>query len=240
MDVCINSRVYVPTGGGGGGTITHVQSGGTPTDNSASASRATASNVTSGNLLVIQVTSFKSSNDPFVVGDISQSAGTATLGSFSLDVQRNYNYTGSSYLNTAIFSAIVSGSGSCTITVGGAPADSYWNLVVGEFSSSTGWDSSRLEDSDYGEGASGAPATGDGTCASSGLFIGGVSLAGETSITITEDSAFSLMDEEENGTLHMTGSGIYRIVSSGTTDAASWTAPTTEEWSAVLAVYKTV
>ncbi len=218
--------------------ITAGQQGGTPTDNATSAARATASNVTAGNLLVIAVSCFKESNDAFVVGDISQSAGTATVGSFSLDVQRNYNYTGAAYLDSAIFSVLVTGTGSCTITVGGAPTGSYWNVAVGEFSSDVGWGADRLEDSDFGENTTGAPATGDGTSAGHAVFIGALTTGTSGVTTHTQDAAFTLIDEEEDGLNHATGGGIYRIVTGGTTDAASWTAPTTVAWSAALAVYK--
>lgn len=217
--------------------IAHVQSGGTATDNATSASRATASNVTAGGLLVIEVTCYKgANNDPFVVGDISKSAGTATVGAFTLDIQRNFNYTGSFYMNTAIFSCLVTGTGTCTITVGGAPSGSYWNVVVGEFSGN--WDAARVEATNSAEATTGAPSSGDATSAGAALFIGGLTTNTAVSTTHTQDAAFSLMDEEEDGSAHITGAGIYEIVGGGTTDAASWTAPTTAEWAAVVAVYK--
>ena len=219
-------------------TITAVQVGGTATDSATSASRTTASNVTAGNLVVIPVCTYKPGDDPFVVGDITES-GTATFtGGFSLDIQRNQDNGGSDFSNVVVFSAICTGTGTGIFTVGGAPAGSYWNVSVGEFSSDVGWGADRLEDTASSEGTTGAPSSTDGTSADKALFIGilGTETTGAT--THTHDAAFTIIDEEEDGSNHMTGSAIYQIAAGGTTDSASWTAPTTVAWAAALAVYK--
>lgn len=217
--------------------INDVQIGGSPTDSATSASHAFGSNVTAGNLLVIEVSAFKPSNDAFTVSDISKSAGTATLGAFSLDVSNNFNASGSDYINTAVFTCLVTGTGSCTINVGGAPAGSFFNVAVLELSSSVGWGASRLESSNTATGATGASSSGNAASTGAAVFIGGLSTYTNTTTAHTQDAAFSLMDEEED-VAHMTGAGIFRIVNSAETDAASWTAPTTFPWSAVVAVYK--
>ena len=223
---------------GGGAEITVVQVGGTPSGPGTSGARTFASDVTAGNLLIVVAHAQKQSLDPFVVGDISLSGGTATVGAWSMDIQRQLSTSNNP--DVAIFSTIVTGTGSATVTVGGAPADTYFNIAAGEFASSTGWDSSRLEASNSGTGTSTTPASGDATSAAGALFIGGFSGGLISNVTITEDGAFTLIDEEEAGATYLPASAIYQIAGGGTTDAADWTVSSSTSWAAAIAVYKGV
>lgn len=219
-----------------------VQGTGVAADNATSISRAYAGNVTAGSLLSIVVSAYKGvTNDPFVLGDITKSAGTATLSAFSIDVNLNENASsGTTYVNTAIISAIVTGTGSCTIQAAGMPAGSYSWIAVSEFSGN--WDGSRFEDSSTSQntGASGtAPNSGDADSAGAGLFVGGCgSYSSANPSSFTEDAAFSSIFASTNGSTSHVGEAIYRIVGSATTDSASWTAPTGFAWNAAVAVYK--
>ena len=237
LSLRFTSGVVSAGGGGGGGTIEFVQGGGTSTANSQTASRAFDTDLTSGNLITVLVAIYKDANDPLVIGDISQTAGTATLGAFSPDAQRFYEYSAGNYLEVAVFSAIVTGSGSCTVTVGGAPVGSYWLVAAAEYSSTTGWDSNRVEDSASNEGATGAPDIGSMTSVSTGLFTG-VTAYSTNNTTITPDGAYSTIFESEDAT-HQNGSAIEQIVSGGTTDSVAWTAPTTSAWAGCSVVYQT-
>ena len=212
------------------------QAAGTTADNTTAVTLAYPNNVVAGNLLVILVTAFKESSDPFVLADISKSAGTATLGAFQLDSSVNYNPS-PAWVNSAVYSAPVTGSGSCTITVGGAPAGSYFVLALQELEGAD-VTSGRLEGQNTGTGATGAPTTGDVTSAGGAAFMGIVGTNTSGATTHTPDGAFTEIAESEDGSTHMTGSAEDRIVTTGTTDAASWTAPTTVDWAAALAVYK--
>lgn len=218
--------------------ITRVQETGQTTDNSTSVSKASGSNVTAGNLVIVAAIKYSpGSNDPFVVGDVSQSAGTATLGEWTKDVDIIREYTTGEYVAAALFSAPVTGSGSCTVTVGGAVAGSYWALGIAERS---GLDVSatRVESTNTGGAESGAPATGTATSAAGALFVGAVATVDTSAATHTPGADYTQIYEEEDGSLHMMGSVEDRIVTGGTTDAADWQAPTTLEWAAVVAVYK--
>lgn len=219
-------------------TITPVQEGGEADDNATSTSRTMASNITAGNLIVIVVHAQKASEDPFVVGDVSLSAGTATVGAWSLDVQIDEN--AGFFPDVAIYSNIVTGTGSATFTVGGAPASTYFNIAIGEYNSSTGWNASRLEATSTGTSTGTAVDSGNGTSAGVGLFVGGVTTDAQVVVTIAEDGAFTVIDEEEDGSAHCPASAIRRIVTSGTTDSASWTLGASHFWVAPLAVYKPI
>ena len=217
-------------------TITLVtgQAAGANADDATSIARAFPGNITSGNRIVIGVARFTPGNDPPVVGDISQSAGTATVGAFTLDRVHNYLYDTGVYLAVALFSAPVTGTGSCTITVAGGPAGCYWNIGIAEFHSDNG--SIAVGNVNSGQGNSAAADSGNVTSIGGAVFVGAMGLASAGAITITPDGTFSQIYEEQDGALHMTGSFIYRIVSSGTTDSASWTV-TSNHWAASVVEY---
>jgi len=208
-------------------------------DNATSVSKAYTNNVVAGNLLIIGAIKFSPSNDVFVAEDCTKSAGTATVGTISLHAQTSLN-DGGDYLNIAIWSAIVTGSGSCTMQVGGAVAGTYLSMALDELVSTLGWDSSRLEASNTATGTTGAPTTSNVASAGSANFVGVLTTNAFLDITVTEDGAFTLIYEDQNGSLRPIISFIERIVSTGTTDAASWTAPTTYKWLAGVAVFKEV
>lgn len=206
--------------------ITHVQSGGVNADSTTSVSRAFASNVTSGNLVVVLVDRYSPSADPFTAADCTKSAGTATIGSVSMHGEIEIAYDGGSdTVAAAIFSAIVTGTGSLTMQVAGSPGGSYFNFATGEFSSDVGWDASREESlnesSSTGTGTSAA--SGNITTAGHGLMLGVLGVAKLGNDAITEDAAFTSIFEEPDGANHMVGSLIRRIVTSGTTDDIGWT-----------------
>ena len=135
-------------------------------------SKAFSVDVTAGNLLVICLSKYSNTtNDPPVVGNISKSAGTATLGSFTLDKVASQLYAGAEYIHSAIFSAPVTGSGSCTISIAAGSATYYWSLSISEYS---GVDVSgtRVDTTASNSGTSGTSgASGSFTTAGSSLII---------------------------------------------------------------------
>jgi hypothetical protein len=217
--------------------IARVQQGGVTADNATSVARAFGSNITAGNLLIVCAFKFSPTSDAFVVGDLTKTAGTATIGTPVLDVQVNFNHFEGNFLAVGIWSVEVTGTGSCTLTVGGGLAGSYWGLGTAERSGvETGV--ARLAASNTGTGATGAPATGNASSTANALFVGVLATNIATNSAHTQDGAFSLIFESEDGTTHMTGSSIDQISVGALTDAASWTAPTTVQWAAAVAVYK--
>jgi hypothetical protein len=219
-------------------TITLVQSTGVSIDNATSGTKAFASNVTAGNRIVVAAFFYSPSADLPVAGDCTQSAGTATLSAFTLDVTPADNDGGGGvHYYAAVWSALVTGSGSCTIQVGGRPAASYFNFGIAEFNSDRGQIVfSGLASSDTGE--TGAADSGNMTTPGAAVFVGSMEYSSTGAITITPDGAFTQIFEEEDGNLHSTGSSIYRIVSAQTTDSVSWSAPTNNQWAASGAVYQ--
>lgn len=190
--------------------------------------------VTAGNLVVVWGIRFTTASDAWIAADCTKSAGTATIDTPLM--HRQSNLAASNDCAVGIFSAIVTGSGSLTMALGGAAAGSYHFMIVREYSSSIGWDASREEATNAAINTTGAPSSGDATSAGEALFVGGVATSTAATTTHTEDGAWTLVAEQEDGA-HMTGSAIDRIVTNATT-AANWTAPNTLPWAAAVAVLK--
>lgn len=222
-----------------------AQAGGTTTDSASATTRAFPSNVTAGNMIVV-VACKDAAGSAFVAGDCTKSAGTATIGTISLDKELRIDLGGASGDEVAvgIWSCLVTGSGSCTMRVGGA-SGTYWVLGTMEFSSDVGFDASRLEASSSGSSTTDnvlAASSGNGTSAGKAVFVGVMVSNGSATVTITPDAAFTQVYEEQNGSLHLMGSVIRQIVAAGTTDAAEWTLTESGQrgYAAALAVYKEV
>jgi hypothetical protein len=169
------------------------QAGGTNANNATSVSRAFGSNVSVGSLIIVVGMKFSPSNDAYVAGDCTKSAGTATIGTVALDHSSNITTGGTNHAAVGIWSAIVTGAGSLTMQTAGAAAGSFLLIATAEFSGS--WDASRLEAgvSNAGTGADSdaAGTSGDATSAGAALFIGGLSLETNSGGTITPDAAFT-------------------------------------------------
>lgn len=215
-------------------------------NNATSVSNAADINVTAGQLLVIWGMKYSPTADPFVAGDCTKLSGTATIDTPTLDRLDGGVYGGVTCSYAAVWSCIVTGSGTLRMQVGGALNNSFMNIATEAFNSAAStWDSSRVEavNSAFQATDNQTPAaSGNVTSVGGALFVGGLSLASASAMTITPDGAFTQVYEEENGAVSNTGSAIYRIVTGGTTDQAEWTVPTTGNfgWAAVAVVYKEV
>jgi hypothetical protein len=210
-------------------------------DNGATASQAFGSNVTAGSLIIVTAHKWAGAggSDPFIAADCSKASGTATIETVALDLNRNQTLNSQPY-HTAVFSALVTGTGSLTMQVAGS-SDSYLMITMGEFSGS--WDSSRLEtsagtgdDTDNPTSAS----TGDATSAGAALFIGNLGLDGSGTITIgVTGTGWNEIAESQEASSHITGSASYKIQSSGATDAATWSlSGTINGFNAIVVVFK--
>lgn len=217
------------------------QATGTHVENASSASLAYPGNVTAGNLLVVGVSRWHDvTADAIVVGDISMSSGTATLGTWQLDfsVEGLSGAGGDNREAYAFFSCPVTGSGSCTIQVAGGPSGSYWGIGLQEYSGAD-VTSSRFVGSNSVE-AGFSNSADSGTVASGGaaVFVGQVWVDIGAAITITEDAAYTLISEYEWGHIGQIAAFADRIVTSNTTDSASWALSGVYDWGCAVGVYK--
>jgi hypothetical protein len=207
----------------------------TPGDSVTGVSKAFASNVTSGDLLTVCVTRYTGNHagDPLVVGDLTKIAGTATIGTVVLVTQENANDTNNIFY-AAVFSVPATGTGSLTLQVDSADPSNYYEMFLAEWPSTV---SATSEASSTNLGTSATIDSGNAASAAGAVFVGcGTSLQ-DTNTAITQDGAWTLLDEEENGTLHQTGNAAYRSVSTGTTDSGTWTINASFGWAAAIAVF---
>lgn len=197
--------------------------GGNFGDNATSATRSIGS-VTAGQLVLVWGMKYSPSSDAFVAGDCTKSAGTATIGTPTLDRQDGGDMGNGAYGYSGLWSVIVTGSGTLTMQVGGAATGSYLLIAAEAFNGS--WDSSRVDGTptgnlDIGNSIS-SMSTGNITTTGAALIAACVAINNNSAATITPDGAFTTVYEQETVD-HALGSAIYRIVSSGTTDAGDWT-----------------
>lgn len=224
-------------------TISRVgsQAGGTFADGAGSGSRAFPSNVTAGNVVWFAAT-IADSTHTFVAGDLTKSAGTATLDTIRLVQQRSQDMVEQGYfVSNAIWCAKVTGSGSLTLQASGSTAGAFWLAASGEISSTIGFDSNPIETQNgngTGTDSSSPATTGNGTSAGGAYFIAMLGIGSPGAVTITLGGSFATAYNESSGS-HMVGEASDRIVSSGTTDQGSWTlSGTSDGWCAVLGVIK--
>jgi len=186
-----------------------------------SATKAFTANVTAGNLVVIACYAFKSTTDAFVAGDITKSAGTATIGTVQLD--KTQVGVAATVISAAIWSVPVTASGSLTLQVGGFPGTQDWGFVIFELSG-VDTSSGRAVSTNGGDGNSNGNVTsGNVTTTGGGFLVGAMADDSGGAVTITEDGAWTNRGEEENGALFCIGAVASRTVTTGTTDDASWT-----------------
>jgi hypothetical protein len=225
----------------GDGAITIVQSGGESDAAAASAARAFSSDVTSGNKIVILVARFSGgANDPFIAGDCTKIDGTAIIGTVELVVEENFETQPASgnYVTIGIWAADVTGTGTLTMSVAGN-AGNDWGIACVEINSNSGWNAGYIEDTIFNATATDdtSASSGDATSAGKAIFLGVVGFE-SGDMTITADGAFTLIFEQEQGSLHMACSMIYKIVSSGNTDSFDWTATVNSGWVTAGSVIK--
>lgn len=196
-------------------------------------------NITNGNLLLIGPWKWSAATAPFVAGDITKSAGTATIGTPAMNIKRENLYNGVNEESAASFSAAVTGSGSATIQMTAATG-SFLGLSIDEYNSTNGAITLEAGVTNSATGNSGTPDSGNVTsagAAQSVLHSVMTTNNGGGNNAITPDAAFTQIFEDENGVTDQPGSAIRRIVATGVTDSGSWTA-TSDNWVAVVASYK--
>lgn len=205
-----------------------------------SVARAYPNNVAAGSLLTITGGVLTNgANDPPVAGDLTKTAGTSTIGTVSRHEVATRDVGGGFYLHVALFSVLVTGGGSLTLTLsGGANGVSAW-IGVDEYTGT--WDAARFVDSAAANGNGTAPASGDADSSAAALFVGGlVQVNASVGAAATEDGAFTLIAEQDSSSTQVGWSSIARIVSGATTDAASWTTSNSVDWAAAVVVYREV
>lgn len=186
-----------------------------------------------GALVVVGGAKYTEANDPFIAGDCTKSAGTAAISTVTLDRSDGTDMGTNQYGFSAIWSFRITTAGTLTIQVAGdAGSNSYMVIGAECFTTNQSWNDSRQEANNGATNTGNSissMSTGNATSAGAALFFGSLALFDQVTTSITGDASFfaTPIYEQEN-VAHQCGSFIYRIVSSGTTDAADWTFNTTD------------
>jgi hypothetical protein len=211
--------------------VTFVQSKGNVADPSTTVDVAMDSDVTSGNILLIAVLSRIES--PLTASQITKQAGTATIGTVTIDRQRDeYNTYGDSNWDTvALASVPVTGTGSLTLRFTQSGTVGTFMAVAEASNVDSG--GSRLEDSDddYSTGAW-TPTVPSMSSAGGAIFI---SMA--TADVHSAGSGFSLVYDQSNASYYE-GYVQYKIVTGATSQTSPFGDATTVGGFAIGAVYK--
>lgn len=216
--------------------IANVQIKSGTADDTTSIAITPDSNVTSGNLLVIYAMKYApSATDNFVVGDLAKTAGTSTIGTITMDIETDYAPGWGGF--AAVYSVPVTGTGTITLTL--SSISGSWFFVAVQEVSGADTSASRVAGTNS-DGTDNTSPYDSGTVAltGGGIFAGCIATLSNGNITFTQDAAFTLAAEQENGVDHMTGAAAYRIVTGSTTDSATWTTTVNDPAAIVLAVYK--
>ena len=232
--------VTVSTTGGGGPTtppsVVQVN-----TTNAASNTIAIAfgSNVSSGNLGIITARAdIGTGATAFDASQLTKTAGTATISTVALDVARSDS--ASKTINVGVWSFAITGSGSLTMTLantGSWPSGDTWIVAAYMELASADVTASRVQGTNSSTATSTSGDTGTVDSGGAGIFIGQMLHEFYGTTTITEDGAFTLIEEMTNDAI-INGSSIYQTVSTSTTDSASWTMGNSAPHTEVVVVYK--
>lgn len=193
-------------------------------DASGSVAVATPGNVAVGDLIVVVGhKSDSGGNVPFIAGNCTKSAGTATIGAISLASQNSFDLTnpGAVWNQVGVWYALVTGAGSLTMNIAGGAA-SYCHIAVSEWATTVGWHASIVEQapaattstSDFTAAAQNmdCPAL---TSAGVALMIGVLGVDGNGDVVITAVNG-TLLNKEQAGGSHLMAASLYNIVAVGT------------------------
>lgn len=193
-------------------------------------------NVVAGNLVVVGISKYSVAVAPFLAGDLTKFAGTATIGPVSLDITFD-----SAECYSAVYSFVVTGDGDLTLRYlnNGGGTDAFIILGADEFSTSGTWGAGRFVDSSAGtDVVSAAINSGAASSTQRALFVGTCQIDGSVFASMTLDPAFTdiIQNFSSGGDF---GGVAFKIAPSANTDDLSWLldAPA-NRWTAVLAVYQ--
>lgn len=209
---------------------------GTNTASSSTGAVASGANVTTGDLVVVVACLFNANPRTFVAADCVKSAGTSTIGTVALGKAQQVVGTDGSY-STVSFFCMVTGTGSLTMRVTGNAA-SDWFVCIAAFSSNVSPTSYSLESSNGASSSTSGStplSTGNGTSAGAAIFLTGCGMgnSGAGAITVSGYTSIATHTASDGA---MTGGAMYHLVTSGTTEAASWATTIAGVWGAGASV----
>jgi hypothetical protein len=204
-------------------SITPVQMSAGNSAASGSSINDSLTGVTAGNYLVVFAWIASGSGHTFLTSELTKSAGTATIGAVSIAGQHSYDPTGGGQTaDEVIFIVPITGSGDLTLHLApGSTAGLEIGMEEVDFGSDpVVEDSDTYEDNNPGSTYDTTP---DVTAAGDAYFAAVMACGTSNNGTITQDSPWVVVHEQETGSTYITGSAIRQVESGGLTDGAGWT-----------------
>lgn len=204
----------------------------------ATLTKAFDSDVTSGNLIVVGWSCNVDNEGPYSTG-CTKDAGSATIGTITMDSALTTAHPVGD-AQAAIYSAPVTGTGSCTMKADPSASGRQILIAIAEYTN-VDVTASRLSGASYGQGNTGAIASGSVTpSTANSIFVSGMLSPQTSGVAGTIDTDYTaIFIQSSVGGICPGGFGDW-ILTSATADTGAWTAPTTKEWMSVLANYKAV
>lgn len=214
-----------------------LQNNGNYVDGGTSVSVAFDTDITNGNLLVTVVgkaTDGSGTEDPFVAGDLTQSAGAATLGTIALDFGDAIVLFGDLALASALLSAPITGSGSCTMQIANAATGSTMQITVVEVQNAD-VSGTRFISGVFDHDTTGSPSVGSVTHEAGCILFAGCDT--DPSATITPSAGWGTLEERESSSALPVYNHASRVMTGAATTSVSWTT-TSGVWQAIVGGYK--
>ena len=197
--------------------------------------------LTAGNDVIVVVGKYNDAQDTFVAGDLVKQAGGATVGTITLDRTVDIDIEGGTefYNHLAIYRVPITAAGDGTLTLRlSSIAATFFTASAAEYSGI----GTLAEANSAADGTSPAsPAdSGNVTLAGAGIIIGGFSCTGSSpGLVLTEDGAFTLVNEFEAAETNVPIQHAHRIVTSGVTDSmtTSYSGITPASWNCAAVAY---
>lgn len=169
--------------------------------------------VSVGDLIAVSGTMYGNIGGSLAAGDLTKVAGTATIDSPILHVQRSTN---TDWTHGGIWTALVTSAGSLTLQL--APGGNTTTMFVGVFKGN--FDADREEDTNSNGTATinqNSHTSGNATSAGPALFLGLLAVDDDNATTLGVDPSFTEIAKEEDGSNFIPGNFAYRITGSGAT-----------------------
>lgn len=208
---------------------------------SRTATLAYGSNVTAGNLLVAVLSKFTGgASEVPTQADVSTSAGTATVGTWTMDAEQQVRASPDGYIAVGIWSVPVTGNGSCTVSVA-LGANGYYILSLYELVSPNVTDS-RVDVSAVGSNArTGPEITTSFDTTVPDIIIGAVvnDVDGTRLITLTPQSGYAVGYANADPSTNLTGASVYQVAAEALSgQRPGLTTPSTYGFAACAVAYK--
>lgn len=222
------------SGGGGGNNVALVgaNSGGTvsPSSQANLTYNLGGATVTSGNSVIVGVALAGTGLNNFAAGQLTKTAGTATIGTIALDSAKNQ---GAGDIACAIYRVPITGNGTITLQYANG-VNAFIIIGEGEF---TGLNASPVGTSGSNGGTSATESSGSVTTGANGMIF--YIATEDSTITWTRTFSDTLIFNQHDGNANFTGLVQFKIINASPNTLTSTTESSSIAWVVAYQAYIT-